>query len=80
VCFLTNIYLSLHLVAAMLKHPRTPTTVNPGMDYPSGGSDYISKRTILVGMCEEVFVIYCLEICIAITRFLLLVVDTVRYT
>ncbi|AQL07982.1 Protein TOPLESS [Zea mays] len=40
--------------AALLKHPRTPTTANPGMDYPSGDSDHISKRTRPVGMSEEV--------------------------
>jgi hypothetical protein len=74
------IYLSLHLVAALLKHPRTPTTANPGMDYPSGDSDHISKRTRPVGMSEEVCVISCPEICNAITRFLLLVLGAVRYT
>ncbi|ONL96162.1 topless-related2 [Zea mays] len=42
--------------AVLLKHPRTPTTGNPGMDYPSGDSDHISKRTRPVGMSEEVFV------------------------
>jgi hypothetical protein len=41
----------------LLKHPRTPTTGNPGMDYPSGDSDHISKRTRPVGMSEEVFVL-----------------------
>ncbi|KAL6907548.1 hypothetical protein ACP4OV_002587 [Aristida adscensionis] len=40
--------------AAILKHPRTPTTANPGMDYPSGDSDHVSKRTRPVGMSEEV--------------------------
>ncbi|GJN08436.1 hypothetical protein PR202_ga26352 [Eleusine coracana subsp. coracana] len=40
--------------AALLKHPRTPTTANPGMDYPSGDSDHVSKRTRPVGMSEEV--------------------------
>uniref|UniRef100_A0A0E0GJV4 CTLH domain-containing protein n=1 Tax=Oryza nivara TaxID=4536 RepID=A0A0E0GJV4_ORYNI len=40
--------------AAILKHPRTPTTANPSMDYPSGDSDHVSKRTRPVGMSEEV--------------------------
>ncbi|XP_062210622.1 protein TPR3 isoform X2 [Phragmites australis] len=40
--------------AAILKHPRTPTTANPGMDYPSGDSDHVSKRTRPIGMSEEV--------------------------
>ncbi|XP_062210621.1 protein TPR3 isoform X1 [Phragmites australis] len=39
--------------AAILKHPRTPTTANPGMDYPSGDSDHVSKRTRPIGMSEE---------------------------
>ncbi|CAL4921817.1 unnamed protein product [Urochloa decumbens] len=40
--------------AALLKHPRTPTTANPSMDYPSGDSDHVSKRSRPVGIAEEV--------------------------
>jgi len=36
-----------------LKHPRTPPT-NPSVDYPSGDSDHISKRTRPIGMSDEV--------------------------
>ncbi|OVA19348.1 WD40 repeat [Macleaya cordata] len=31
--------------AVMLKHPRTPPTNNHSVDYPSGDSDHVSKRT-----------------------------------
>jgi len=40
--------------AAMLKHPRAPSTANPSMDYPSGDSDHVSKRPRPVGLSEEV--------------------------
>lgn len=39
--------------AAALKHPRTPPT-NPSVDYPSGDSDHVSKRTRPVGISDEV--------------------------
>ncbi|KAM0933886.1 putative transcription factor WD40-like family [Dioscorea sansibarensis] len=32
-------------VVAILKHPRTPPTSNPSIDYPSAESDHVSKRT-----------------------------------
>ncbi|KAJ1396726.1 WD40/YVTN repeat-like-containing domain superfamily [Sesbania bispinosa] len=37
---------------AALKHPRTPPT-NPSVDYPSGDSDHVSKRTRPIGMSDE---------------------------
>ncbi|XP_058780462.1 topless-related protein 1-like isoform X1 [Vicia villosa] len=37
---------------AALKHPRTPPT-NPSVDYPSGDSDHVSKRTRPLGMSDE---------------------------
>ncbi|XP_042494873.1 protein TOPLESS-like [Macadamia integrifolia] len=39
--------------AAILKHPRTPPT-NNGVDYPSGDSDHVSKRTRPIGISDEV--------------------------
>ncbi|OIW03867.1 hypothetical protein TanjilG_30143 [Lupinus angustifolius] len=36
-----------------LKHPRTPPT-NPSVDYPSGDSDHVSKRTRPMGLSDEV--------------------------
>lgn len=38
--------------AAMLKHPRTPPTNH--IDYPSGDSDHVAKRTRPLGINEEV--------------------------
>ncbi|CAH1442619.1 unnamed protein product [Lactuca virosa] len=38
---------------AALKHPRTPPT-NPSLDFPSGDSDHMSKRTRPMGINEEV--------------------------
>nr|XP_043635413.1 protein TOPLESS-like [Erigeron canadensis] len=38
---------------AALKHPRTPSS-NPSLDFPSGDSDHMSKRTRNMGMNEEV--------------------------
>ena len=38
---------------AALKHPRTPT--NSSMDYPSGDSDHVAKRTRPLGIADEVF-------------------------
>ncbi|XP_038988989.1 protein TPR3 [Phoenix dactylifera] len=35
--------------AAILKHPRTPPTANPAVDYPSADSDHVSKRTRPIG-------------------------------
>ncbi|XLR47376.1 hypothetical protein S83_032036, partial [Arachis hypogaea] len=40
-------------IPAALKHPRTPPT-NPSIDYPSRGSDHVSKRTRPMGMSDEV--------------------------
>ncbi|MCL7047751.1 hypothetical protein MKW94_009116 [Papaver nudicaule] len=39
--------------AAMLKHPRTPPTNNHSIDYPSGDSDHVSKRTRPLGISDE---------------------------
>lgn len=55
--WLTNTILRVYLAAAMLKHPRTPSTANPSMDYPSGDSDHVNKRPRPVGMSEEVLAI-----------------------
>ncbi|KAM7254034.1 hypothetical protein ACFE04_031716 [Oxalis oulophora] len=38
---------------AALKHPRTPPT-NPSLDYPSGDSDHVAKRTRSLGITDEV--------------------------
>lgn len=38
-------------VAAMLKHPRTPPTNH--VDYPSGDSEHVAKRTRPLGISEE---------------------------
>ncbi|PON51665.1 Topless-like WD40 repeat containing protein [Parasponia andersonii] len=40
-------------IPAALKHPRTPPT-NPSVDYPSGDSDHVSKRTRPMGISDEV--------------------------
>ncbi|XP_057967309.1 protein TOPLESS [Malania oleifera] len=40
-------------IPAALKHPRTPPT-NPSVDYPSGDSEHVSKRTRPMGISEEV--------------------------
>ncbi|XP_043721893.1 protein TOPLESS-like [Telopea speciosissima] len=40
--------------AAILKHPRTPPTNNATVDYPSGDSDHVSKRTRPIGISDEV--------------------------
>ncbi|KAJ4959361.1 hypothetical protein NE237_026472 [Protea cynaroides] len=39
--------------AAILKHPRTPPT-NNSIDYPSGDSDHVSKRTRPISISDEV--------------------------
>ncbi|KAG0463244.1 hypothetical protein HPP92_021720 [Vanilla planifolia] len=39
--------------AAILKHPRTPPSGNPVVDYASGDSDHISKRTRPIGISDE---------------------------
>ncbi|RZC50495.1 hypothetical protein C5167_018929 [Papaver somniferum] len=39
--------------AAMLKHPRTPPTNNHSIDYPSGDSDHVSKRTRPLVISDE---------------------------
>jgi hypothetical protein len=52
-----NTILHVRLIAAMLKHPRTPSTANPSMDYPSGDSDHVSKRPRPVELSEEVLAI-----------------------
>ncbi|ONK76701.1 uncharacterized protein A4U43_C03F31220 [Asparagus officinalis] len=39
--------------AALLKHPRTPPTANPVIEYPSVDSDHISKRTRPIGISDE---------------------------
>jgi len=36
-----------------LKHPRTPPT-NPSVDYPSGDSEHVAKRTRPIGISDEV--------------------------
>ncbi|XP_021906564.1 protein TOPLESS [Carica papaya] len=40
-------------IPAALKHPRTPPT-NPSVDYPSGDSDHVAKRTRPMGISDEV--------------------------
>uniref|UniRef100_A0A1D1XVX1 Protein TOPLESS n=1 Tax=Anthurium amnicola TaxID=1678845 RepID=A0A1D1XVX1_9ARAE len=40
--------------AAILKHPRTPPSSNPAIDYPSADSDHVSKRTRPIGISDEV--------------------------
>ncbi|KAJ8755367.1 hypothetical protein K2173_019165 [Erythroxylum novogranatense] len=40
-------------IPAALKHPRTPPT-NPSVDYPSGESDHVAKRTRPLGISDEV--------------------------
>ncbi|KAI5337505.1 PREDICTED: topless-related [Prunus dulcis] len=40
-------------ITAALKHPRTPPT-NPSVEYPSGDSDHVSKRTRPMGLSSEV--------------------------
>lgn len=42
------------IVAAILKHPRTPPSNNPAMDYTSGDSDHISKRIRPIAVSDEV--------------------------
>ncbi|KAL0904778.1 hypothetical protein M5K25_026928 [Dendrobium thyrsiflorum] len=39
--------------SAILKHPRTPPSNNPAMDYTSGDSDHISKRSRPIGVSDE---------------------------
>ncbi|XP_010250287.1 PREDICTED: protein TOPLESS-like isoform X1 [Nelumbo nucifera] len=39
---------------AILKHPRTPPTNNPAVDYSSGDPDHVSKRTRPIGLSDEV--------------------------
>ncbi|CAL9050611.1 unnamed protein product [Musa banksii] len=39
---------------AILKHPRTPPTANPGIEYASADSDHVSKRTRPIGISDEV--------------------------
>ncbi|KAF6158051.1 hypothetical protein GIB67_014845 [Kingdonia uniflora] len=41
------------VTAAMLKHPRAPPT-NHSVDYPSGDSDHVSKRTRPLGISDEI--------------------------
>ena len=50
--FYNYLRVSLPRIAA-LKHPRTPPT-NPSVDYPSGDSDHVSKRTRPMGISDEV--------------------------
>eukprot|EP00262_Sarcandra_glabra_P008603 TRINITY_DN2218_c0_g1_i5.p1 TRINITY_DN2218_c0_g1~~TRINITY_DN2218_c0_g1_i5.p1 ORF type:complete len:1138 (+),score=249.84 TRINITY_DN2218_c0_g1_i5:76-3489(+) len=40
--------------AAILKHPRTPPTNNPAVDYPSADSEHVAKRTRSMGISDEV--------------------------
>ncbi|KAG8656222.1 protein TOPLESS [Manihot esculenta] len=40
-------------IPAALKHPRTPPT-NTSVDYPSGDSDHVAKRTRPMGISDEV--------------------------
>ncbi|KAJ8773998.1 hypothetical protein K2173_009429 [Erythroxylum novogranatense] len=40
-------------IPAALKHPRTPPA-NPSVDYPSGDSDHVAKRTRPMGISDEV--------------------------
>ncbi|XP_077222242.1 protein TPR3-like [Tasmannia lanceolata] len=40
--------------ATILKHPRTPPTNNPALDYPSADSDHASKRSRPIGISDEV--------------------------
>lgn len=42
------------MIAAILKHPRTPPSSNQIVDYASGDSDHISKRTRPIGIPDEV--------------------------
>ncbi|CAL9194584.1 protein TPR3-like [Musa acuminata AAA Group] len=39
---------------AILKHPRTPPTANPSIEYSSADSDHVSKRTRPIGISDEV--------------------------
>ncbi|XP_020979039.1 topless-related protein 1-like [Arachis ipaensis] len=49
----TAIGLGAPSIHAALKDPRTPPT-NPSVDYPSGDSNNVSKRTRPMGMSDEV--------------------------
>ncbi|KAL4338299.1 hypothetical protein AHAS_Ahas12G0196300 [Arachis hypogaea] len=49
----TAIGLGAPSIPAALKDPRTPPT-NPSVDYPSGDSNHVSKRTRPMGMSDEV--------------------------
>ncbi|CAN6450976.1 unnamed protein product [Victoria cruziana] len=40
--------------AALLKHPRTPPTNNPSVDYPSADSEHVLKRARTMGLSDEV--------------------------
>ncbi|XP_074563164.1 protein TPR3-like [Curcuma longa] len=39
---------------AILKHPRTPPTANPSIEYASADSEHVSKRARPLGISEEV--------------------------
>lgn len=55
------------IVAALLKHPRTPPLSNPAiMDYTSGDSDHISKRSRPIVVSDEV----CCSVSMQLTRSL----------
>lgn len=66
-------------VLAALKHPRTPPT-NSAVDYPSGDSDHVSKRTRPMGISDEVTKIYFLIYFLVNTNFtqLVMLVDFKR--
>lgn len=42
------------VVAAILKRPLTPPANNPVVDYPSAGSEQVSKRARQIGISDEV--------------------------
>jgi len=48
-----------------LKHPRTPP-INPSVDYPSGDSDHVAKRTRPMGITDEVICYLLVETSLAI--------------
>ncbi|KAM7255669.1 hypothetical protein ACFE04_008567 [Oxalis oulophora] len=46
---------------ATLKHPRTPPS-NPALDYPSGDSDHVAKRTRSLGITDESYLLIIVDI------------------
>lgn len=52
---LTFTLFQISILVSLLKHPRTPPTNNPAVDYPSADSDHVSKRTRPIGISDEVW-------------------------